>query len=358
MSNEKVNVMKGLGAKVYRTPTEAAYDSPESHISLAKQLNESIPNSLIPDQYSNPNNPDAHFEGTAQEFWDECEGKLDMVVVCAGTGGTITGLAKKLKSLNPNLIVVGVDPLGSILAGSTTHDNVPYLVEGIGYDFVPDVLDLSIVDYWVRTGDKESFLMARRLIKEEGLLCGGSSGAAVAGAIHAAKHYGLGPEARLGVLLPDSVRNYMTKFLSDDWMLIKGFLDVEELDCKPIESLNGLKAADFAFNSTTILAKSDPISQMTPNSIIMSPNGMVYGVASLDKFYQKINEVGLEVLLSKPVSLVNSVDFGRISEDMPAYLALRYLQTPFPLVVQNASGKMKLVNKPETFKLFLQSISV
>ena len=179
MSKEKVDVLKGLGAEIIRTPTEAAWDSPDSHIGVAEKLNREIPNSHILDQYSNPSNPLAHYDGTAQEIWEQCEGKVDMVVLGAGTGGTITGVAWKLKELNPNIIVVGVDPIGSILALPDSlnddHRLEPYVVEGVGYDFIPKVLQRESIDEWIKTGDKESFLMAKRMIREEGLLCGGSS---------------------------------------------------------------------------------------------------------------------------------------------------------------------------------------
>jgi len=221
MSREKQVVMEALGAQIIRTPTEAAHDDPESLLGVAKRLNEEIDNSKIPDQYGNSDNPDAHYEGTGAEIWEDFGANLDMVVIGAGTGGTITGVARYLKEKNPEIVIVGVDPEGSILGG---RDEVfTYQVEGIGYDFIPDVLDLDLVDHWVYVNDHDSFEMARRLIREEGLLVGGSSGTAVWAMLEALKSY---PQVKRAlVILPDSIRNYLTKFVSDDWMTEHGFID-------------------------------------------------------------------------------------------------------------------------------------
>lgn len=220
MSHEKQVVLEALGAKIYRTPTEVAWNHPDSHISLAKKLHEKIPNSHILDQYANPSNPEAHFKFTAQEILDDL-GHFDMLVAGVGTGGTITGLAKRLKQAIPEIKIVGADPYGSILGGGTEVKS--YLVEGIGYDFIPDVLDNSLVDQYVKVNDKNSFLIARRLIREEGLLVGGSSGSAVWAALQAAKNLKTGQKCL--VILPDSIRNYLTKFVDNKWLIEHNFLE-------------------------------------------------------------------------------------------------------------------------------------
>uniref|UniRef100_A0A9J8CMZ5 Cystathionine beta-synthase n=1 Tax=Cyprinus carpio carpio TaxID=630221 RepID=A0A9J8CMZ5_CYPCA len=210
MSMEKVDVLRALGAEIVRTPTSARFDSPESHVGVAWRLKNEIPNAHILDQYRNPSNPLAHYDTTAEEILEQCDGKIDMLVAGAGTGGTITGVARKLKEKCPNIKIVGVDPEGSILAEPeelNKTDKTQYEVEGIGYDFIPTVMDRSVVDSWYKSTDEESFAMSRMLIREEGLLCGGSSGTAMAAALHVAKELEEGQ--RCVVILPDSIRNYM-----------------------------------------------------------------------------------------------------------------------------------------------------
>lgn len=218
MSMEKQVVLEALGATIVRTPTEAAHDDPESLFGVAKRLNQEIPDSHILDQYSNPANPGAHYEFTANEILRQTGGKLDYCVIGVGTGGTVTGIAKRLKEELPNVRIIGADPEGSILGGG--EPGGPYLVEGIGYDFFPDVLDRSCVDEWVKTNDLESFRLARQLIRDEGLLVGGSSGSVMQAAFAMAKRCRGGE--RFVVVLPDSIRNYLSKFVNDDWMREKG----------------------------------------------------------------------------------------------------------------------------------------
>ena len=240
MSQEKSDTLKGLGAKIIRTPTEAPCDHVDSHIGVAIKLNKEIEDSVIPDQYVNEGNALAHYDGTGQEIWDQCDGNLDYCIIAAGTGGCLTGIARKLKEKNPNIQIIGVDPHGSILALPDSlneeFNGISYKVEGTGYDFVPKNCDRHMADKWYKSNDKDSFYWARRLIKEEGLLVGGSSGSVIYAAIEIAKSL---PEGkRIVCVFVDSVRNYMTKFLNDDWMIENGFYDQNDID-KDLNSFGG-----------------------------------------------------------------------------------------------------------------------
>ncbi|KAI8931210.1 hypothetical protein NX059_011559 [Plenodomus lindquistii] len=228
MSPEKVAVLKALGAEIIRTPTSAAWDSPESHIGVARRLVKELPNAHILDQYSNPDNPLAHECGTAEEVWTQTDGKITVLVAGAGTGGTITGLARGLRKHKEDVKIVAADPHGSILAlpASLNEERVNegYKVEGIGYDFIPEVLEQKIVDKWYKTDDRTSFMYARRLISEEGILCGGSSGSAMAAAVEASKELNLTEDDVMVVILPDSIRSYLSKFVDDDWLAANDLL--------------------------------------------------------------------------------------------------------------------------------------
>merc|ERR1712061_526041 len=238
MSGEKVNTMKTLGAEILRTPTESAWDAKDSHMFLSERLAKELGGHVL-DQYKNPGNPLSHYEGTAEEIIEQTGGKLDYMVISAGTGGTITGTALKLKEKIPGIKIVGVEPYGSIFAKPGTMNEAPsrtghgkskgYHVEGIGHDFVPTTLDKNVVDYWVKTDDHESFSMGRIVVRHEGLLIGGSCGATMAGAYKFIRENNIGAGKRVAVLFADSSRNYMSKFMDDDWMGSSGF-NMPEID--------------------------------------------------------------------------------------------------------------------------------
>ena len=220
MSQEKISLLRAYGAEVVICPTNVAPDSPESYYRVSDRLAEEIPGAYKPDQYSNPANAEAHYETTGPEIWEQTEGRVDAVVFGIGTGGTISGVARYLKERNPELLVVGADPEGSIYSSRKVH---PYLVEGIGEDFWPETYDATLVDEYVTVSDRDSFLTARRLAREEGLLVGGSTGTAVWAMLEVAKRFGR--EATLVTLVPDGGRAYLSKFYDDNWLLEHGILE-------------------------------------------------------------------------------------------------------------------------------------
>jgi cystathionine beta-synthase len=219
MSQEKISLLRAYGAEVVITPTAVPPDSPESYYRVADRLTEEIPGAYQPNQYHNQNNPQAHYHSTGPEIWEQTDGRITHFVVSVGTGGTITGASRYLKEKNPDIQIVGADPEGSTFTGEV-H---PYLVEGIGKESWPDTLDRSVIDRWVRVSDRDSFLTARRVTREEGLLVGGSVGTAVYAALEVGKE--LGPDDVLVVILPDSGRNYLSKLYDESWMAEHGFIE-------------------------------------------------------------------------------------------------------------------------------------
>ncbi|KAL2672475.1 hypothetical protein Neosp_013186 [[Neocosmospora] mangrovei] len=244
MSLEKVTILRALGAKIIRTPDDAAWDSPESHHQLAAWLQSVLPNAHILGQFGNPDNPQAHEDTTAQEIWRQTDRKVTAIVAGAGTGGTITGIARGLKKHNKNIKAIGADPQGSILAAPDSlnkdHLHEPHQVEGIGGEFVPGVLDRDIVDKWYKTTDRESFYLARRLIAEEGLLVGGSSGAAMAAMFKAVKDFDFKEGDKVVVVMPDGIRNYLSKFANDDWLKANKLFPLDGRDL-PFPPSNGVE---------------------------------------------------------------------------------------------------------------------
>jgi len=221
MSQDKVNLLKAYGANVIITRTDVPPDSPESYNGVADRLAAETPGAFRPNQFENPDNPQAHYLTTGPEIWEDSGGRVQVFVAGMGTGGTISGAGRYLKEKNPEIVVVGADPEGSILSGDTPR---PYKVEGIGEDFIPKTFDRRVVDEMVRVSDNDSFNTARRLAREEGLLVGGSSGTTLFAALEYAQR--LTEPRYIVVLLPDTGRNYLSKLYSDTWMKENGFGDL------------------------------------------------------------------------------------------------------------------------------------
>ncbi len=342
MSREKQVVLEALGAEIIRTPTEAAWDSPDSHIGVAKQLKGILPNAHILDQYSNPDNPLAHYHGTGQEIVEQTDGKLDVCVMTAGTGGTITGIAKKLKEKVPGVRIVGVDPIGSILAGPGPIST--YKVEGIGYDFIPDVLDVGLVDEWVKTEDRESFLMARRLIRQEGMLCGGSSGSAVWAAKKVAER--IGPGKRIVVILPDSVRNYMTKFLDDRWMKENGFTESRWETDRVGDMLRSLPRREL-INATSSDTVADSVMAMKEHGVSQLPvidEGRLVGIVTESDLLAKLVDGRASLASAVAEVMFRNVITVRSSDDASRLLAI-FGEGLVGLVVDDAGKLLGIISK-------------
>lgn len=229
MSQEKILLLRAFGARVVVTPTSVEPDDPRSYYSVARKLVVDTPNAILADQYHNPINPQSHYDSTGPEIWRQTEGRITHLIAGMGTGGTITGAGRYLKEQNSAIKIVGVDPVGSILydlhQGNPAAKAESYKVEGIGEDFLPSTTDLGVIDSIVKVSDRDSFLMTRRLVREEGIFCGGSSGSAVWGAIKYARDHQLNDDHLVVVILPDSGSRYLSKVFDDDWMRENGYLE-------------------------------------------------------------------------------------------------------------------------------------
>jgi cystathionine beta-synthase len=308
MSEEKIRLLKAYGAEIVITPTAVPPDSPESYNAVAKRLAAEIPGAWRAGQFENPNNPLIHETTTGPEIWEGSDGKVDVFVAGMGTGGTISGTAKFLKGKNPNIVIVGADPEGSILSGDSPH---PYKVEGIGEDFIPKTFYRELVDEMVRVSDKESFLMARRLAREEGLLAGGSSGTAVAAALKYSQR--LREPKYFVVLLPDTGRNYLSKIYSDEWMQAQGYLERSSATTGTAGDVLALKQGRPKILSVSSRDKLDrAIALMNQYGISQLPvidDGHVVG---------SVNEASVMKLLYEGVEPKNQVLHMVMGKSMPA----------------------------------------
>ncbi|XP_078055307.1 cystathionine beta-synthase-like isoform X2 [Mustelus asterias] len=361
MSLEKADMLKALGVEVVRTPNAANLNSPDSHIGMAWMLKSKIPNSHVFDQYQNAGNPLAHYDITAEEILEQCDGQVDILVAGAGTGGTLTGIARKFKEKCPECQIIGVDPEGSTMAEPDALNltvKTSYEVEGIGHTFIPTGMDRKVIDKWVKTNDEESFAMARMLIKKEGLLCGGSSGSALCGAVRVAKDLKEGQ--RCVVILPDSVRNYMSKFLSDNWMEEKGFLqaacDQKSWWNVPINQMKILPPLIVLPEVTCQIIIQLLKTSSMDNAVVVDSNGAILGLVTLGNAVSSVNEGKLQ--LTDPVSKIIYQQYekvkltdslGKISRTLALNHFVLIIHQQIHCNVDGESGKREIVHGVVTF---------
>jgi cystathionine beta-synthase len=337
MSSEKIRLLRAYGARVIVTPSGLAPDHAMSHYSVARRLARELPGAYYPNQYENQGNPEAHYRTTGPEIDHGVPENLGAVVGTVGTGGTMSGIGRYFKEHRPSVRIVAVDPAGSILGSYfRTHElskATPYLVEGIGEDMIPKSIHFQYLDEFVEVTDGESFLMARRLAREEGMFVGGSAGSAVAGMVRWLSKRPLPEGATVVVILPDSGDRYLSKFYSDDWMREKGFLDI------------GSTARDLLSrkSGTPHLISADPTTVVRDALAVLRHHGIsqmpvlagTQNVGSLQE--DEILRRGLadETVLERSVAAVLQAPFPEVTADTPVADVLHRLKEEKVLLVRD-----------------------
>lgn len=300
MVGEKTRLLKALGSGIIVTSSGAHTLEEGSHYMTAKRIGAMEADTHFLDQYNNPGNPLCHYDGTAQEIFEQCGGRVDYLFICGGTGGTLTGVGRKFRLISPQTKIIGVDAFGSLLspADSSEQQDSKRLVEGLGKDFVPKSMDHTVVDDWVRNTDAESFRLTKELISKEGFLCGSSSGACLQGLIKYLRRKGLAndPGLRCVIICPDTIRNYLTKFCSEEWMYQQGFVDHSEI-ADPSSSLYGKTCEDLLLS---------PIPSLSSNSTMDEFYSLI---VSGHKFVQ-VQETSGNYLISSDMFLESSIKKG------------------------------------------------
>lgn len=339
MSPEKISLLKAYGSEVVVAPTNVPRESPDSYYSVADRLTREIPGAFQPNQYFNQNNPQSHYETTGPEIWRQTAGKVDCFVAGVGTGGTITGVARYLKEQNPKIVIVGVDPHGSLYTGDEAR---PYKVEGVGEDFIPGTVELNLIDRWETVSDRDSFLMSRRIAREEGVLVGGSSGLALAGALRFART--MHEDQVMVVLLPDSGRSYLSKIFNDAWMRDQGYID----RFRPRRTIGDiLHAASKMLCAGTTETVRDAIDRMHRNGISQMPvvKGAIPGDDCLPELASLVGVIEERSLLEKVFRRPETVEANVetvMDDPLPVVEAEEDLETLFPLFTDRRNGAVVL----------------
>ncbi|MAF26523.1 MAG: pyridoxal-phosphate dependent enzyme [Gemmatimonadota bacterium] len=340
MSQEKIRYLKALGAQVVITPTAVPPDDPRSYYSVSSRIAESTPNAILANQYFNPVNPETHYRSTGPEIWEQTDGKLDYFVTGMGTGGTITGTARFLKEMNPGIQIVGADIEGSILEEyfrtGEIGDSHPYLVEGIGEDMVPGTLSMDNIDDIITVSDRDSFIMARRLMREEGLFVGGSSGTAVAVAAQLASR--IGADKRIVVLIPDHGDRYLSTFHGDEWMIEMGFMDPDSLTTAEVLAAKP-NAPTGLVQATPDETVREALERMRGTGVSQVPvidRGRAVG--SLEEALVMGCVLDNASILEERVSTVMGDAFPEVASTEPAESVLHHLSERRAAVLVKASG--------------------
>lgn len=340
-SREKQLLLKAFGARVVVCPTAVAPDDPRSYYSIAKKIHAETPNSIYPNQYENQANPWVHYRTTGPEIWRDTDGRVTHYFVASGTGGTISGAGKYLKEQNPGVKVIGIDPEGSILKEyKETGEYHPeraysYKVEGFGEDIIPGATWFEHIDEFVKVSDRESFIMARRLAREEGIFAGGSAGSAVAGMLKYIREKGLGPDAVCVVILPDSGSRYIAKFYSDEWMEENGYLEASDsvgrlLDAKPHPAeILSVTRADTVRRALDTMAQHG-VSQLP----VLDEKGECVG--SVEEGIATAHVMGNPNVIAEPVSAIMGSPFPALESTAPVSAAVSRLKDSSAILVRRA----------------------
>ena len=343
MSQEKVRLLKAFGADVIITPTAVPPDHPDNYVMMAKRIAKETPNAILADQFYNQANPDAHYATTGPELWEQTEGRITHFVGAAGTGGTLTGVGRYLKERNKQIRIIAGDPVGSILAeywrsgGKNTIEGVPYKVEGIGQDKLPGTLDLSLIDDYYTVSDKESFAMARRMTREEGLFVGGSSGLIASVALKIAREID-DPNAMVVTILCDTGERYLSKLYSDEWMRENQMLDVPKVALHNVlgRKNGGAPAVVSVAPGATVrqaigLMNLHDVSQL---QVMDGPN-CVGSVSDWSLSQKSLENPGL---LDSTISEIMDSPFPMVASDQPVDSVVKLLSKANPAVLVQEHG--------------------